>query len=104
MLVCLQELSQQPLQTLYGHESEVMCVAISTELDMAVSGGRDGTCLVHTVRSGRHTHTLLPRRDSMGACCCEVQQVAISNYGRVLLYTQEPTHRTAAVSESPFRG
>lgn len=37
----------QPLQILYGHSSEVTSVAISVELDLAVSGskvGAGGTC------------------------------------------------------------
>lgn len=31
-------LAPKPVQVLYGHDAEVTCVAISTELDMAVSG------------------------------------------------------------------
>lgn len=31
-------LAPKPVQVLYGHEAAVSCVAISTELDMAVSG------------------------------------------------------------------
>lgn len=33
-------LSSKPIQVLYGHTDEVVSVAISTELDMAVSGSR----------------------------------------------------------------
>ena len=36
----LQEVSEHPLVTLYGHDSEVLCVDISTELGMAVSGAK----------------------------------------------------------------
>lgn len=32
----------KPVQVLYGHTDEVVSVAISTELDMAVSGSRVG--------------------------------------------------------------
>lgn len=32
--------SPQPLQVLYGHEDEVMSVAINTELDIAVSSSK----------------------------------------------------------------
>ncbi|MGH0120505.1 UNVERIFIED_CONTAM: hypothetical protein FKN15_066829 [Acipenser sinensis] len=34
-------LAPKPVQVLYGHNDEVTCVAISTELDMAVSGSKD---------------------------------------------------------------
>lgn len=33
-------LSPRPVQVLCGHDQEVTCVAISTELDMAVSGSK----------------------------------------------------------------
>ena len=50
MVPPLQEVSEHPLVTLYGHDSEVLCVDISTELDMAVSGAK--VCHHH------HYHTL----------------------------------------------
>lgn len=41
-------LSPRPVQILCGHDQEVTCVAISTELDMAVSGSK-----VRDVKRGR---------------------------------------------------
>lgn len=38
-------LAPKPVQVLYGHEAAVSCVAISTELDMAVSGSEVCVCL-----------------------------------------------------------
>ena len=37
-----QELIRTPLQTLYGHDKEITCAAMSWELDMAVSGSQVG--------------------------------------------------------------
>ncbi|XP_078072023.1 neurobeachin-like protein 2 isoform X3 [Mustelus asterias] len=51
-------LVQKPVQVLYGHDNAVTCVAISTELDMAVSGSKDGTVIVHTLRRGQFMRTL----------------------------------------------
>ncbi|KAG1669663.1 Neurobeachin-like protein 1 [Nymphon striatum] len=51
---------KKPLQTLYGHNDEVTCVAIAIELDMAVSGSKDGTVNVYTVREGQYLRTLRP--------------------------------------------
>ncbi|XP_061771757.1 neurobeachin-like protein 2 isoform X2 [Nerophis ophidion] len=53
-------LSPRPIQVLSGHDEEVTCVAISTELDMAVSGSKDGTVIVHTIRRGQYLRTLRP--------------------------------------------
>uniref|UniRef100_A0A3B4ADB3 Neurobeachin-like protein 2 n=1 Tax=Periophthalmus magnuspinnatus TaxID=409849 RepID=A0A3B4ADB3_9GOBI len=57
-------LSPRPVQVLCGHDQEVTCVAISTELDMAVSGSKDGTVIVHSVRRGQFLRTLQPPSDS----------------------------------------
>ena len=35
-----QEMSRAPIQTLYGHDDEVTCVAVSWELDVAISGSK----------------------------------------------------------------
>ncbi|XP_076826894.1 neurobeachin-like protein 2 isoform X2 [Brachyhypopomus gauderio] len=53
-------LSPRPVQVLTGHDQEVTCVSISTELDMAVSGSKDGTVIVHSVRRGQYLRTLRP--------------------------------------------
>ncbi|XP_038073345.1 neurobeachin-like protein 1 isoform X2 [Patiria miniata] len=50
----------QPVQTLYGHDDEVCCVAISTELDMAVSASKDSTVIIHTIMKGHYVRTLRP--------------------------------------------
>jgi hypothetical protein len=68
---------------------QVLCVGISTELDLVISGAKDGTCLLHTVRHGQYLHTLKPRKRLK----CEIHQVAISNAGRLVIYTEDTTHR-----------
>ncbi|XP_066441343.1 neurobeachin-like protein 2 isoform X1 [Eleutherodactylus coqui] len=57
-------LSPKPVQVLYGHNDEVTCVAISTELDIAVSGSKDGTIIVHAVRRGQFLRCIKPPCES----------------------------------------
>ncbi|XP_027763570.1 neurobeachin-like protein 2 [Empidonax traillii] len=57
-------LAPKPVQVLYGHDAEVTCVAISTELDMAVSGSKDGTIITHTVRRGLFIRSVRPPGES----------------------------------------
>ncbi|XP_040211167.1 neurobeachin-like protein 2 isoform X2 [Rana temporaria] len=57
-------LSPKPVQVLYGHSDEVTCVAISTELDMAVSGSKDGTVIVFTIRRGQFLRCIRPPCES----------------------------------------
>jgi len=39
--------TSKALQTLYGHDDEVSCVAISSEYDMAVSGSKVCALSIH---------------------------------------------------------
>ncbi|XP_072337816.1 neurobeachin-like protein 1 isoform X1 [Scyliorhinus torazame] len=57
-------LALKPMQILYGHTEEITSVAISTELDMAVSGSKDGTVIIHTIRLGQYMRTLQPPCES----------------------------------------
>lgn len=50
----------KPFQTLLGHDLPVTCVAIATELDMAVSGSEDGTVNVYSIHQGLLVHCLTP--------------------------------------------
>lgn len=53
-------LEPKPVQTLYGHDKPISCVAIMTELDLAVSGSLDGTVNVYTIEEGQYVRTLYP--------------------------------------------
>ncbi|XP_036393977.1 neurobeachin-like protein 2 isoform X2 [Megalops cyprinoides] len=78
-------LSPQPVQVLCGHDQEVTCVAISTELDMAVSGSKDGTLVLHSVRRGQLLHTLRPACESgLGA---RVTELAVGMEGHIVAQT-----------------
>ncbi|KAJ6665248.1 hypothetical protein lerEdw1_004297 [Lerista edwardsae] len=78
-------LAPKPLQILYGHTSEVSCVAISTELDMTVSGAKDGTVIVHAVRKGQYMRTLRPPSES--SLLLTIPNLAISWEGHIVIHT-----------------
>lgn len=48
---------------LCGHDAPVTCVAVSTGMDMIVSGASDGAILVHTARQGRFIRKVRPFED-----------------------------------------
>ena len=89
MYVLFQGSLNDPPQVLYGHNSEVLCADISAELDLAVSGSKDGTCILHTVRHGHYHKKLKPREGNR----CVVQHVALSGCGLLVLYTEDTTMR-----------
>ncbi|XP_013384976.1 neurobeachin-like protein 1 [Lingula anatina] len=78
-------LDSKPLQVLYGHDKEVTCIAISVELDMAVSGSKDGTIIVHTVRKGMYMHTLRPPCEDPSSL--EIHQLGVSYVGHIITYS-----------------
>ncbi|XP_010890476.3 neurobeachin-like protein 1 isoform X6 [Esox lucius] len=78
-------LCPKPVQVLYGHTDEVVSVSISTELDMAVSGSRDGTVTIHTVRRGQYMRCLRPPCES--SLPVSIQHLAISYEGCVVVHT-----------------
>ncbi|XP_077472025.1 neurobeachin-like protein 1 isoform X2 [Stigmatopora argus] len=78
-------LHPKPVQVLYGHTDEVVCVNVSTELDMAVSGARDGVVIIHTIRRGQYVRCLQPPSDS--SLPLFVLHLAVSCGGHLLVHT-----------------
>ncbi|XP_037393024.1 neurobeachin-like protein 2 isoform X1 [Pygocentrus nattereri] len=78
-------LSPRPVQVLCGHDQEVTCVSISTELDMAVSGSKDGTVIVHSVRRGQYLRTLRPPCEN--CVSARVAQLQVGMEGHMVAHT-----------------
>uniref|UniRef100_H3B2H2 Neurobeachin-like protein 2 n=1 Tax=Latimeria chalumnae TaxID=7897 RepID=H3B2H2_LATCH len=78
-------LAPKPLQILYGHSDEVTSVTISTELDMAISGARDGAVIIHTIRRGQYMRTLRPPCES--SLPLTVPNLAVSWEGHIVVHT-----------------
>uniref|UniRef100_A0A671M1F0 Neurobeachin-like protein 2 n=1 Tax=Sinocyclocheilus anshuiensis TaxID=1608454 RepID=A0A671M1F0_9TELE len=78
-------LSPRPVQVLCGHDQEVACVAISTELDMAISGSKDGTVIMHSVRRGQYLRTLRPPCESCFAA--PVAHLEVGMEGHIVAQT-----------------
>lgn len=78
-------LAPKPFQILYGHTDEILSVGISTELDMAVSGSRDGTVIIHTIQKGQYLRTLRPPCES--SLFLTIPSLAISWEGHIVVYS-----------------
>uniref|UniRef100_A0A5F8HIN1 Neurobeachin-like protein 2 n=1 Tax=Monodelphis domestica TaxID=13616 RepID=A0A5F8HIN1_MONDO len=88
-------LAPKPVQVLYGHEAEVTCVAISTELDMAVSGSKDGTVIIHTIRRGQFVASLQPLG---GAVPGPVAHLALGPEGQIVVRADLPSSSLTALA------
>ncbi|XP_020924322.1 neurobeachin-like protein 2 isoform X4 [Sus scrofa] len=90
-------LASKPVQVLYGHEAAVSCVAISTELDMAVSGSEDGTVIIHTVRRGHFVATLRPPGATLPG---PVAHLALGSEGQIVVQSSARERLGAQVTYS----
>lgn len=76
--------STQPRNILYGHDDEVTCVAVCGDLDIVVSGSKDRTCIVHTLREGRYVRTI--KHPSGGV----IDLVAVArDTGHIVIYSHK---------------
>ncbi len=47
-----------PTHILYGHDDEVICVAVSIQLDVVLSGAANGMLRIHTLRHGKYVRSI----------------------------------------------
>ncbi|XP_023750494.1 BEACH domain-containing protein B isoform X2 [Lactuca sativa] len=76
-------IADTPFHILCGHDDVITCVYASTELDIVISGSKDGTCVFHTLRKGRYLRSL---QHPSG---CQVSKLVASRHGRILLYAED---------------
>ena len=90
------EVSPAPraIQVLYGHDLPITTVAISVCLDLALSGSKDGTVNVHTVRDGQYLKTLRPPSHEPSFT---VEQLTISYQGHVIFTGHDKNHHSMHV-------
>ena len=67
---------------LWGHQTAVTCVDLSSDLDIVVSGSLGGRICVHTLRRGEFVRSITPSPHP-------VDKVALDNHGRIVVHTAE---------------
>ncbi|XP_050124229.1 BEACH domain-containing protein B-like isoform X1 [Malus sylvestris] len=74
---------ETPFRILCGHDDIITCLYISVELDIVISGSKDGTCVFHTLQSGRYVRSL---RHPSG---CALSKLVASQHGRIVFYADD---------------
>uniref|UniRef100_A0A0A9DC66 BEACH domain-containing protein n=1 Tax=Arundo donax TaxID=35708 RepID=A0A0A9DC66_ARUDO len=72
---------ESPSHILCGHDDIITCLFVSTELDIVISGSKDGTCMFHTLREGTYVRSI---RHPSGA---GLSKLVASQHGRLVLYS-----------------
>uniref|UniRef100_A0A0D9WT97 BEACH domain-containing protein n=1 Tax=Leersia perrieri TaxID=77586 RepID=A0A0D9WT97_9ORYZ len=73
---------ERPVHIFCGHDDIITCLFVSTELDIVISGSKDGTCIFHTLREGRYVRSI---RHPSGI---SLSKMVASQHGRVVLYSE----------------
>ncbi|XWS25391.1 hypothetical protein CRYUN_Cryun27aG0064600 [Craigia yunnanensis] len=73
-------IAETPFHILCGHDDIITCLYVSVELDIVISGSKDGTCVFHTLRGGRYVRSLLHPSGSA------LSKLVASRHGRIVLY------------------
>uniref|UniRef100_A0A0E0JVW3 BEACH domain-containing protein B n=1 Tax=Oryza punctata TaxID=4537 RepID=A0A0E0JVW3_ORYPU len=72
---------ESPCHILCGHDDIITCLFVSTELDIVISGSKDGTCIFHTLREGKYVRSI---RHPSGA---GLSKLVASQHGRLVFYS-----------------
>ncbi|KAL0289478.1 UNVERIFIED_CONTAM: BEACH domain-containing protein B [Sesamum calycinum] len=76
-------IADTPFHILCGHDDVITCLYASTELDLVISGSKDGTCIFHTLQDGRYVRSL---RHPSGR---PLSKLIASRHGRIVLYADD---------------
>lgn len=75
--------AETPFHILCGHDDIITCLYVSVELDIVISGSKDGTCVFHTLRGGSYVRSL---RHPSGS---PLSKLVASRHGRILFYADD---------------
>lgn len=76
-------ISETPFHILCGHDDIITCLYVSVELDIVISGSKDGTCVFHTLREGRYVRSICHPSGSA------FSKLVASHHGRILFYADD---------------
>ncbi|EXB79620.1 BEACH domain-containing protein lvsC [Morus notabilis] len=74
---------ETPFHILCGHDDIITCLFVSMELDIVISGSKDGTCVFHTLREGRYVRSLCHPNG------CALSKLVASQHGRIVFYADD---------------
>lgn len=74
-------------RVLWGHETPISCVDLSSDLDLAISGSLGGLICVHTLRLGEYIRSFRPPGFLDRAT--GVSKLALHKYGKLLVHMED---------------
>ncbi|XP_062098924.1 BEACH domain-containing protein B isoform X2 [Humulus lupulus] len=74
---------ETPFHILCGHDDIITSLFVSMELDIVISGSKDGTCVFHTLKEGRYVRSLRHPNDAA------LSKLVASQHGRIVFYADD---------------
>jgi WD40 repeat protein len=82
---------------LWGHESPISCVDISSDLNVAASGSLDGKICIHSLRRGEFIRSFRPATKSTSAPV-PANKMALDKHGRLVIYMGDDSLQTYTIN------
>lgn len=76
-------ISETPFHILCVHDDVITCLYVSVELDIVISGSKDGTCVFHTLREGKYVRSI------RHPCGSPLSKLVVSRHGWLVLYSDD---------------
>ncbi|KAJ6248752.1 beige/beach-related [Anaeramoeba flamelloides] len=76
----------KPYQILYGHNDQITCVNINQDLDIVVSGSKNGNCLIHSLRTGKYYRNLTKSYNENSNT--NIKKNLITSDGKIIVYQE----------------
>ena len=70
---------------LWGHDTPITCVDLSSDLDIVVSGSVDGKICVHSLRTGSYVRSIFPRSNKDSS----IDKLALDSHGRMVVHMSD---------------
>eukprot|EP01156_Anaeramoeba_ignava_P009867 Anaeramoba_ignava/a478356_75.p3 GENE.a478356_75~~a478356_75.p3 ORF type:complete len:190 (+),score=44.78 a478356_75:3985-4554(+) len=77
------KVSKIPRNVLYGHDDEVTCIDMRIDLDIIVSGSKDGTCIIHTLQKAKYIRSIIEPNSS------PVKLLKILPNSHIVIYSEQ---------------
>jgi WD40 repeat protein len=75
------KIDKEKMIILRGHDDEITCIQLSVDLDVCISGSRDGTIVIHTLIGGNYVRTVEYPAGFV------VHKLALSHQGHFVAYS-----------------
>jgi len=76
----------------YGHDDEITAIAVDSSNDIIVSGSKDGSFIIYTLREGKFLHSFKPFGETPN-CIVYIKSITITENADIIIFTVNYTKK-----------